>query len=112
LTKNNPLHVAFAHRVEQSQTVNQVVVIVARRVLTRFADQRVRRHVDDGFDPVGRESFSKRRGISEVRVHKLSARGDGFAVAFVEIVIDNNLMAVRQQFFSDDAADVTGAACY
>jgi len=68
--------------------------------------------VNDSFSSMRPQSFSQRRSVGQISVHKPSALNNGWAMTFVEAVINDNLVAVLQQFFGDHAADITGTTGY
>jgi len=81
-------------------------------MLTRFTDKRICRHVNNGFNPVSRQRFLQRRSIGQISLYKCGAINESFAVTLIKAVIHDDFVAVFQQFFSDHAADITGATCY
>ena len=83
---------------------------VEKRLLHRLADQRVRGEVHDGIRACAVPAPRRPRRGRPGRPGQ-TPPSDGLpAVALVQVVEDDDLLAGLDQLFDDDAADVAGAA--
>ena len=62
------LHAMLAHRVEQRDRADDVVLVVAQRIRDRFADRLEPGEMDDGVDRVLAENPIERVAVADVRV--------------------------------------------
>ena len=65
------LTLALAHRVEQDESIDDIISIILCRVFTRFADQRIGRHVNHSFDTVFERVWRKRVSVGQIGLNKL-----------------------------------------
>ena len=86
------------------------MAVVLGRLRDGLADERVGRHVDDRLGLLLAEGSAQDVCVEEVGADEARLGVDGRAVALREVVVDRDLVAVFDQLFGDDAADVAGAA--
>ena len=104
--------IAVTHGVEQSQSADEIVREILARVADRFPDQRRRGHVDDGVTGEIAQGCSRPLSASDVDADETRSLRYRDLVAFLEVVEDQDVVAVREQDFGHNAANVAGAARY
>jgi hypothetical protein len=98
-----------AQGIEKVQRVDDVVLIVFRRVLYRFTDQRKCREVQDRLGTALDQDMIDPVALRQV-AHEQPVRGHGSAMAGREIVEDPDIVAVGKQQLDGMAADIARTA--
>ena len=83
-----------SHRFQQEKAGDDVVAVVLRRFSHRLANERIRRHVHDGLDPVERRC--QRGRVQEIGLYELRLWVHGVAVTLVKAVVHHRGVARRQ----------------
>ena len=97
------------HRLEQVQGPAHVRAVVALGVADRLRHERQRGEVHDAVESA-LERRVDRLAIEQIRDDEVCAIRDGGAVALLEVVEHDHLVAGGEQLPSDDRADVARAA--
>ena len=79
--KDDRHHAGVAHRFEQAEARDEIVSIVARRLLHRLRDERVPCHVDDRLNALVGERAADERRVDEIALDECRPRGDRVPMA-------------------------------
>ena len=96
-------------RIEQVQTIDEVVLVVFRRLLHRFADEGKRGIVHHRFDTAFDQHLVEPFAFRQVADNE-PLRRHRRPMAEAEIVIDPDIVPMRQQQLDGVTADITRAA--
>ena len=116
-TEDNVLHTVISHLITENQGSCHIVHIIFNRLANGFAHRFQTCKVDDGIDVFLIENFLHAfavQHVSLVKGHFLSCNlfhaVQSLFTGIVEIVHDNNIISLVQQFHTGMASDISGAA--
>ncbi|CDN46185.1 hypothetical protein BN871_LH_00030 [Paenibacillus sp. P22] len=109
--EDDPAHAGAVHRFQQAQRSIDVVMVVFARVLHALPDQAARRKMNDRVDGVLAEYPVQQPGIPQISLVQLPAE-HRLAMALLQVVDHDNLLAVFQQRRYCMRTDITGSSRY
>ncbi len=95
---------------QQIQTIGDIVANVHERLFHRLAHQSVGGKVHHRLDIVGVERGFDGGPVGQLPLNEGRLGVDGRPVTVVQIIENDDLVALPDQFLGDDAADIAGAA--
>ena len=98
------------HGFQQDLHAVDVVVEILQRLLHALADERIRREMDDGLDVVFGKNLVEHGRIADVALIEFRFRVQSAAMACLEVVDDDDVLALRHELMHSMRTDVTGAA--
>src|SRR5207245_2739236 len=98
------------HCIEKVQTIRDVVPKILRRILHRFADERVGGEMHDCIRSLLRQRFLDRLSILQIAFDKFGAGIDCAAVPFSQVIENRDAVAFIKQLLGANAANIAGAS--
>lgn len=102
--EDDVLHACFAHRVQQREGCDDIVVPVGIRLLHGFAHERSRGEVEDGGEIAIRQNLAGH--IGNVAFHEVRLRVDRGPIAGAQVIHDGDVESVFNEDSSAHAAHV------
>jgi len=108
--KDDLVNVMAHHRLEQDLHAVDIVVEILQRLLHALADEGIRREMDDGLDLVLIENLVEHRRVADIALVELRFRVQRPAMAGLEVVDDDDVLAFRHELMNRMGTDVAGTA--